>query len=133
MPGNRNAERETEVKILVRLAVARGIARIPENAGRTRVEQLVESLRSHAGEHGWSGGEEAEFDGAVAAHFATWPATVVQATLERDRTKILFWGARLRLRSNVEVSEVLRDPSFSIIKSRVTCYLGALQTMVFTT
>ena len=76
MPGNRNAERET--KILVRLAVARGIARIPENAGRTRVEQLVESLRSHASEHGWSGGEEAEFDGAVAAYFATWPATVVQ-------------------------------------------------------
>ena len=69
MPGNRNTEREAEVKILVRLAVARGIARIPENAGRTRVEQFVESLRSHAGEHGWSGGEEAEFDGAVAAHF----------------------------------------------------------------
>ena len=78
MPGNRNVERETEVKILVRLAVARGIARIPENAGRTRVEQLVEASRSHAGEHGWSGGEEAEFDGAVAAYFATWPATVVQ-------------------------------------------------------
>ena len=76
MPGNRNTECEAEVKILVRLAVARGIARIPEkNAGRTRMEQLVESLRSHAGEHGWSGGEETEFDGAVAA---TWPATVVQ-------------------------------------------------------
>ena len=49
MPGNRNADRETEVKILVRLAVARGIARISENAGRTRMEQLVESLRSRAG------------------------------------------------------------------------------------
>ena len=77
MPGNRNTEREAGVKILVRPAIARGIARIPENAGRTRVEQLVEPLRSHAGEHGWSGGEEAEFDGAVAAYFATWPAMLV--------------------------------------------------------
>ena len=68
------------MKILNRLAAARGLARIAENAGKPKVEQLIASIRHHvAAGNAWPGDDEAEFDRAVAAYVATWPAREQQS------------------------------------------------------
>ena len=58
------------------------------------------------------------------------PPPSMGVTWESDRTKILLWGRACASSRSWRSSEVLRDRSFSIIKSRVPCYLGSLKTIV---
>ena len=77
----RNAAREAAVKTLNRLASARGLARIAENAGKAKVEQLISSIRRHVDSgNTWRGSGEADFGAAVVAYSATWPATGQQSS-----------------------------------------------------
>ena len=48
MGGGRNAAREAHVRVLNRAAISEGVGAIPENAGRGRVQQLMDTLRGAA-------------------------------------------------------------------------------------
>ena len=43
----RNSEREAAVKTINRIAAVFGLARITENAGRPKVQQLIDAVRGH--------------------------------------------------------------------------------------
>ena len=72
-PSARNPQRELHVKALNKIATSIDLPRIANNAGKPKVEGLIQAVREHVDCNGWtSAANEDVFEEAVAAYFASW-------------------------------------------------------------
>ena len=79
MPSDRNLERERHVKALNKMAADIGVKRVPSNAGKAKLEELIEAVRHHVESHGWSTeADEDVFEQAVTAYLGTWPGAELE-------------------------------------------------------
>ena len=68
--------------------------RIPPNAGKPKVEELIEAMRQHVEMQGWTAaGDEDVFEQAVSAYLGTWPAPDAAEEDEEKTWKFLAFQA----------------------------------------
>ena len=71
-PSARNVDREKCVKALNKIAAGFDVDRVPNNAGKRKVDELVAAIRRGAECNGWSGeDDENVFEEAVLAYNET--------------------------------------------------------------
>jgi len=87
----RNHGREGAVKALNRCAAFARMARLPENAGKPRVEAFIQGLQGHAIANAWPAAEQAQLQKAAADYAATWPAPAVAAATAVEADKTIEW------------------------------------------
>lgn len=72
-PSARNVDREKCVKALNKIAAGFDVDRVPNNAGKRKVDELFAAIRRGAECNGWSGeDDENVFEEAVLAYNETW-------------------------------------------------------------
>ena len=65
-PSTRNADREKCVKALNKIAAGVDMDRVPNNAGKRKVVELIEAVREAVESSGWTGeDDESDFEQAV--------------------------------------------------------------------
>ena len=92
MPGERNADRERCVKALNKIAASIGVERTSNNAGKAKVEELIERVRQKVEKSGWtSEADEDVWEQTTVAYHGTWSQQCAEVHAEASEDPEVEW------------------------------------------